>query len=166
MAVPFLILFTYKNVTADREVIESYRSDDRKISTQLVNELENNEIVIATDLSFSTFKFYFSRLNKNGINFKLIAYPAEIATHPGWKHLSEMLGNKEKYKQESTALTNQLKNDKYKKIYVLYKYENPVNEILREDLDKKFNFVKEEIPLAPREPSWFDSILIYKPLDT
>lgn len=162
IAIPLLIFFTYKNVTADREVIESYKSDDRKISTQLVNEMENNEIVIATDLSFSTFKFYFSRLNKNGINFKLVAYPAEIATHPGWKNLSEMLKNKEKYKNESVNLINQIKNDKYKKIYVLYKYENPINEIMREDLNKNFSFVKEEIPPAPREPSWFDSILIYQ----
>lgn len=162
-AIPLLIFFAYKNVASDRETIESYASDDRKISAQLLGEIGNDEIVIATDLSFSTFKFYFSRLDKNGKNFKFISYPAEISAHPGWKNMNEMLKNKEKYENEAIDLTNRLKNDAdSKKVYVLYKYGNPINEILREALDKKFYFVTEKFPPVPREPSWFDSIIIYE----
>lgn len=163
IAIPLLIFFAYKNVASDREAIESYASDDRKISAQLLGEIRNDGIVIATDLSFSTFKFYFSRSDKNGKNFKLISYPAETAAHPGWKNMNEMLKNRELYESEAVNLIEQIKNEgRYKKIYVLYKYGNPINEILRKILDENFNFITEKNPPVPREPSWFDSIIIYE----
>jgi hypothetical protein len=144
----------------------AYRATDKTIMKALLSRLQNGDTVIAADLSFSTASYYLKKLNarENPIRFELLSFPSEIALHPSWKSTQEMFAHPEKYEEEASALARTLKSRcaRGQSVWVLYKYSNPVNALLREKLNREFLYKKEEWMPNPREASWFDSILLFR----
>jgi len=159
-----LIIFASKNVINDRNYVYSLKSNDKEIANSLLNEIKNNDTIIATDLSWSVFYYYFKHLNNNK-DFDLISFPQEIMNeHPGWKDISEMMKERLRYEKEAEELILKLKESKKKesKIWVLYSSLNPINEILYKELEQNFDLVNAQEMLELRQPSWFDKILVFK----
>lgn len=159
-----LVIFAAKKVVAEQDLIRQYQSTDKTISLSLLNRLRDQDMVIATDLSGATFDYYFSRENQGKKKFSLFYYPAEMGIHTGWKNLKDMLKKENKYAQEAEDLVQQLKTQSVsgRKIWVLYKTDNPLNEILRQKLQANFRLMEIEEPAPPRAPSWLDVILIFE----
>jgi len=156
------LLLTIRNVNLEKQVVASFQADDRKIVSDILTEINTNETVITTDLSFATMNYYFLHL-KNGQNFTLISFPQEIEDHPGWKNFEKMLQNKNSYEAEARDLVTSLKSkEKEQRIFVIYKQGNKINEILYNELKNNFELVEtREIP-QPSQPMWFDEILIFR----
>lgn len=159
-----LVIFAGRKVVTEQDLIRQYQSTDKTISLSLFNRLRDQDAIIATDLSGATFDYYFSRENQGKKKFSLFYYPAEMGIHPGWKNLKDMLKKEDKYTREAEDLVQQLKTQSVsgRKIWVLYKTDNPLNEILRQKLQANFSLVKIEEPTPPRAPSWLDVILIFE----
>lgn len=159
-----LVIFAARKVVAEQDLIRQYQSTDKTISLSLLNRLRDQDVVIATDLSGATFDYYFSRENQGKKKFSLFYYPAEMGIHPGWKNLKDMLKKEDKYAREAEDLVQQLKTQSAsgRKIWVLYKTDNPLNEILRQKLQANFRLAKIEEPVPPRAPSWLDAVLIFE----
>lgn len=149
------IAFCAKAVLADSKTASNYKIDDRTISRELLERMKGGGVIIATDLSYSTFYYYLNRYN-NRKEFYLITFPEETIEHPGWKNF-----NPAGYDREAEDLAKSLSG---KEVWVLYNSRDPLNNILREKLNKYFN--KEEIEKlsSERAPSWIDSILKFNNL--
>lgn len=159
-----LVIFAGRKVVAEQDLIRQDQTTDKTISLSLLNRLSDQDAIIATDLSGATFDYYFGRENQGKKKFSWFYYPAEMGIHPGWKNLKDMLKKEDKYMQEAENLVQQLKTQSVsgRKIWVLYKTDNPLNEILRQKLQANFRLVKIEEPAPPRAPSWLDVILIFE----
>ena len=74
-----------------------------------------------------------------------------------------MIEEREKYEKEANEVIYSLKPlvKTGKRVYVLYKINNPVNEILYNGLEQNFA-LDVEVLEQPRQPMWFDIILTLK----
>jgi 4-amino-4-deoxy-L-arabinose transferase-like glycosyltransferase len=157
-----LLFFSFKNILIYRENIESYRSTDRTVTEKIFSEAGNGDYLIATDLSWATAAYYSSR-TKSPKKMNVVAYPREVTDHPVWTNIEKMKNEQEKYAFEADGLINEIKNNQeVKQIFVLYKTDSIINEILRKKLDENFRFIREDYPEIPREPTWFNYVLVYK----
>lgn len=163
LRVPLLVLSTFQSVLADNQTVLSYRSTDKTVAQDLLSELQDKDIVITTDLSWATVRYYLSHLNK-GLNkeFEVISFPREIELHPGWKNLEKIMANQSYYEKEARELVFALREKEDRTIWILYNTQNPINEILYRELEAQFRLEKAEEPPYPREASWFDVILTFR----
>lgn len=160
-----LIIFALRSVISDREVVNNYKATDKTIIKELLAQAKPHDVIIATDLSWATLKYYsayFDRKNNKEISF--VSFPKETMIHPGWKKKYDVLIDGDVITKEIDTLIEQL--EKAKKTYnstiwILYRIQNPINEILYKKLQPQFTLGKVEFPESPREPSWFDVVLIY-----
>lgn len=163
-AVLILIFFTAKNVATERKFVGEFKSTDKTVARDLLRRMQDHDTVITTDLSYATLYYYLNHLNENQRKkFYLISFPEEIANHPSWKDMDQMVRDEPKYQKEADDLVFKLKNSRHKSgtIWVLYKIGNPINEILYEKFAAGFVLKKVEQPPLPREASWFDVILVF-----
>jgi hypothetical protein len=161
--VVLLALFTFKEVSADRNMVSQYKANDKTISRALLETIQDGDTIIATDISYPTFYYYLGHLNR-GIQKKytLLIYPQELSEHPCWEDEKRMSVNIGAYKKEAEALAKKLfreRKNKYNSIWILYNINNPFNAALRDKFKNIFS--SEEIVRLPiqREPSWVDLIL-------
>jgi hypothetical protein len=161
--VVLLALFTYKEVSADRNMVSQYNANDRTISRVLLEMIHDGDTMIATDISYPTFNYYLGHLNREiKKKFTLLIYPKELSEHPCWEDLKRMSANKGSYEKEAEDLAKKLfreRKNRNNSIWILYNIDNPFNAGLREKFKKRFN--SEEILDLPiqREPSWVDVII-------
>lgn len=159
-----LIFFVFKNILIYRENTESYKSTDKTVIRDIFSEAKNGDYIVPTDLSWAT-AYYYSGLMMSEKKLKLVPYPQEIAEHPVWINSKETNSenNRQKYEQEAQLLVDKIKNDpNSNQIFILYKTDSVINEMLRDKFNQNFEFVREDYPEMPREPSWFSYVIIYK----
>lgn len=159
-----LILFvlTTKQVIAEREQLDSYKSNDKIVVQQILAQAKDGDIIIATDLSWSTLYYYFNHSGGAEKQIKIIAFPKEMEQHPGWKNVPKMLEEMDKYKLEADQLINRLGRNTDPKVFVAYEENNPINQMFYLKITKAFNLVGSIEPELPRENSWFSSVLIFE----
>lgn len=166
LMISLLIIFAFKSVVNDRNYVYGLESNDKITADFLLGEIKNGDTIIATDLNWSIFYYYFSHLDKDkDKKFDLISFPQEIMNeHPGWQNLNKMIKEKSRYEKEAEELALKLKEQKEEKteIWVLYYSLNPINEILYKELEQNFSLVNVQKLPELRQPSWFDMILVFK----
>ena len=161
--VVLLALFTFKEVSDDRNMVSQYQANDRTISRALLETIHDGDTMIATDISYPTFYYYLGHLNRDiKKEFTLLIYPQELSEHPCWEDLNRMSANRISYEKEAEDLAKKLyreRGNRYNSIWILYNINNPFNAALRDKFKSKFS--SEEIVRLPtnREPSWVDLIL-------
>jgi len=143
-----LILFSmsFRSVKNEKNNINNYSTNDRKETQILLDKINNNDYIIFTDLSRPSFDYYLFHLNKNAKKFIKISYPKEMEEHPAFKNVEKMMENKEGLNKEVDELIKNINKDNPKKIWVIYAYGNPVNEILLEKLNFNFNLISTRAP--------------------
>lgn len=165
-AIAGLGALAYQNVLAERREIEAYRSTDKAVVQQLLERMQDGDVVIAADLSYATASYYFRRLNQGprAVRMELIPFPAEIGRHPSWKNLRQMAARLPEYDRQARELATRLKRQTLggRTVWVLYNSSGPVNPLLRRALSEVYVLSAEEAPPVPREPSWFDKILMFR----
>ncbi|MDD5547809.1 MAG: glycosyltransferase family 39 protein [Candidatus Pacebacteria bacterium] len=162
--VPFIIIFSYNGVLADKKEVDSYKSSEKSVAAGILENLKDGDIVIATDLSWTTQSFYLDKLNKEAKkDFKLIPFPEEMALHPGWRNAKQMLIDWPQYEKEADGLIKQIEETKNKdnQVWVLYSGANLVSRLLYGKMAKNFNLVGGFQPLQPRESSWLDAVFVF-----
>ncbi|MDP4001813.1 MAG: glycosyltransferase family 39 protein [bacterium] len=160
-----IILFglTTKQVIAEREQLDSYKSNDKIIVQQILAQAKDGDVIIATDLSWSTIYYYFNHSGGAEKKIKLIAFPKETENHPGWKNIGKMTQEMSKYEQEANQLIGQLKETGDSKIFIAYQEDNPINQMFYSKITKSYKLIGQIDPELPRENSWFSNILIFSP---
>ena len=144
--------------------IEAYKSTNKTVVRDIYAKAKSGDYIITTDLSWATV-YYYSGFLSNNQRINLVAYPKQIERQVVWMNLPEMnkSENREKYISEADALVERIKNDpKAEQIFVFYKTDRPINEILKNKLDENFKLISNYYPEIPREPDWYDYVLIYK----
>jgi uncharacterized membrane protein len=149
-----------KTVIDQKNTVKGYKSTDKTIMSEIMSLAKKGDIIVATDLSFATMKYYsiyFDKTNNKGLTY--VSYPIETETHPGFKKRYDLSIDKNTLVKEANDLVL-LSEKNNAKVIVLYNTGNPIDEILLNQFrDRNFQ-IKMEHPLQPREPSWFDQILI------
>lgn len=160
-----LLLYTsFNSLVAYRKNIDSFKSTDKTVIESLYLKAKKGDYLITTDLSWAT-AYYFLQTSQQEEKFHLVAYPEQISQQAVWNNQTEMNRpeNRERYQKEAGLLLEKIKNDpSAKQIFVLYRAGFPVNELLKEQLDQNFELIEEDYLETPREPSWYDHVLIYK----
>lgn len=164
LMIVFILLggLTANTVMNDRQSILSQKSSDKTIVTNVINKATENDLIITTDLSWSTVYYYVSRspIQKNIL---LQSFPKEIESHPGWKNLGTMYSKKEFYLKEASLLAESIRmNEKIKQIWVFYNSNNEIDPPLIKELEKSFGSAEVMVPDLPRQNSWFDSVYLFK----
>ena len=158
--IPLLVFFAAKNVVINSNFVNSQAANDKTVTAYVLANINQDDTVIATDLSWHTFYYYQKKLNHDK-KFNLITYPDEIKNHPCWKNTEQMLNHQEQYQTEAKNLIASLAN-KSATIWVLYKVGNPINEILLQELNENFMLAGAYTPPPPKQPMWLDIVLVYK----
>jgi len=158
--IPLLVFFAAKNVVINSNFVNSQAANDKTVTAYVLANINQDDTVIATDLSWHTFYYYQKKLNHDK-KFNLITYPDEIKNHPCWKNTEQMLNHQEQYQTEAKNLIASLVN-KSATIWVLYKVGNPINEILLQELNENFMLAGAYTPPPPKQPMWLDIVLVYK----
>jgi hypothetical protein len=155
----FILYSFYTCVINEINLAKSFKSTNKIECTKIINDIENGDIVITTDLNYAAFYYYLKQINKNhNKTYTLISYPDEISKHPGWKNLDEMTDNKSNYEKEADDLIINIYSTNAKNIWLIYNKNNPINEIIFNKLSDNFQRSLIIIPEEPKEPSWFDEI--------
>jgi len=155
----FILYCLYTNVINEINLTKSFKSTYKIECTKLIDNIENGDIIITTDLNYAAFYYYLKKTNKSyNKTYTLISYPEEISEHPGWKNLDEMLKNKNIYEKEAEELITNIYSTHAKNIWLIYNKNNPINEIIFNKLSDNFQKSLSIIPEEPKEPSWFNEI--------
>ena len=155
----FILYCLYTNVINEINLTKSFKSTNKIECTKLIDNIENGDIIITTDLNYAAFYYYLKKTNKSyNKTYTLISYPEEISEHPGWKNLDEMLKNKNIYEKEAEELISNIYSKNTKNIWLIYNKNNPINEIIFNKLSDNFQKSLSIIPEEPKEPSWFNEI--------
>jgi len=164
LAIGLILLYSAVNCMLNyRGDIETYRSTSKTVVRDIYAQAKNDDYIITTDLSWATV-YYYSSLLASDKKIKLLAYPKQIEQQVVWQNSGEMNRpeNREKYISEADALVSEIKNNQEaKQIFVFYKTDRPINEILKNKLDQNFKSINDYYPAVPREPDWYDYIIIY-----
>jgi len=159
-----LLCFAFSNIISYRENIESYRSTEKTVMSHIYSEAKSGDYIVTTDLSWAT-TYYYSSLMKSDKKINLAAYPSQIASQVVWMNREEMdkSENREKYEKEADLIVEKIKNDpNASQIFVMYGSSRPINQMLKNKFDQNFELAEEYYPEAPREPAWYDYVIIYK----
>jgi 4-amino-4-deoxy-L-arabinose transferase-like glycosyltransferase len=159
-----LLYVAFSNSLRYRQNIEAYRSTTKTVVRDIYAQAKNDDYVITTDLSWATV-YYYSSLLGSGKNINLVAYPKQIEKQVVWQNSEEMNRpeNRDTYAKEVDVLVEEIKsNQRVDQIFVFYKADRPINEILKNKLDENFSVVENFYPAVPREPDWYDYVIIYK----
>lgn len=166
LVIVFIILFGLALYTdsKDRGNILSQKSNDKNIITTILNKTENNDLIISTDLSWSTVYYYISTskvFKEKALHTE--SFPEEIKSHPGWKNADTVYFKKDLYKSESLDLVKNIKaNKNIKQIWVFYNKDNEINHFIISDLEKVFGPAQIFLPNLPRQNSWFYSVYLFR----
>jgi hypothetical protein len=159
-----LLFFSFNKVMALRSDNESYRSTDKTVIEEIYSEAHDGDCMITTGLSWAT-TYYYSDALKSEKKISLLSFPKNIPEQVVWMNWNEVNdpNNAGIYSQEADEIVEKIKNDPSAgQIFVLYKVDIKISQILKDKLDQNFEFVKEYDPQQPREASWFDYVLIYR----
>jgi len=163
-----LLYCAFSSIISYQENIVSYKSTDRTVVNAMHAEAKTGDYIVATDLSWATIYYYFSLTDTSDKKLNLTAYPRQIADQVVWTNLAEMNKpeNRAGYEKEADSLVDRIKNDpRASQIFLFYKTDRPVNELLKARLDASFKLIKNYYPETPREPTWYDYVIIYSKLD-
>lgn len=158
--IPLFLIFTFKSVIDDRAYVNKFETNDRLTAQELILEIKENDVVIATDLSWTVFKYYFDHLTDREID--LISFPQEIMQeHPGWINREEMINQKEEYFGQAEDLVKRLKQKNISSVWLLYRENNMIYEFLYQKLNQEFQL--REVRPSPvfKQQSWVDLILVF-----
>ncbi|MCR4311439.1 MAG: glycosyltransferase family 39 protein, partial [Candidatus Taylorbacteria bacterium] len=158
-----LVYLTAGKIEDRRTAVEGFKSDDRRVTEDILKRAEKGDLIITTDLSWSTVHYYVTHSSSPHKDIELFSFPREIEQHPGWKNMDAMLNNKEKYTQEAGEIVEKIKTrTDIQNVWVLHNSKNEINVPLIELLKKQFTNYTVEKPESPRENSWFDEVYTFK----
>jgi hypothetical protein len=159
-----LLFFAFKNVVAFRSDNGNYQSTDKTMIEEIHSEAQSGDYLVTTGLSWATAE-YFSSTGESDKKINILSYPKNVPEQVVWLNWNEVNDPKNtgKYSQEADSIIEKMKNDpSVGQIFVLYKVDSRINNMLKDKLDQNFDFVREYNPEQPREASWFDYVLIYR----
>lgn len=162
-----LIISAFQAVIQDREAaVNLAKYDDRVAANQLFQKIKNGDTVITTDMSYSSFDYYFYHLNigPEKKQFTFISFPDEISKHPAWRSLSKMLLDQPIYQQEAENLVSRIVQSKSSEssVWVIYYSPSPTNRLLYDELNKKLRLTTTMPPPLIHQPLWFDEIYEFR----
>ncbi len=154
-----IFILTYKNVLNEKKEIQAYKSTDKTIAEDILDDIENNDVIITTELSYATLNYYLNHLNTNNKEFELISFPSCIAKHPGWQNQKQMEEDIFTYEKEAEELVNRISNEEVNTIWLIYNTDdNPLNELILNEIQSKYTLFDAIKPEEPRQPAWFDEV--------
>lgn len=161
-----LAVLAFVSVKNDRDQVLAFKSSDRTIASDLLNKIDNNDIILTTDVTYASYKYYLTTLNTANKPITIVAYPQEIVEHPGWRSLKKLSQNQKEYELEATSLVKKLKMglELNAKIYCLYSNSVPTNNFLLNELNRNFKLINSYEPELPHQPTWLTKVFVYKNL--
>lgn len=166
----FLILaigFAGKNVIEDRNKVLAYLSTDKSVVESILQRVNDGDVIIAAYLSYPTVDYYLYRLNQTyHKKYQLVVYPQETIEHPALQYDGFIQNNLSLFEQQAKDLVTNLKKDfvsgSGRRIWVVEYSTSQVDGILTKQLEQNFKQVWVEVPVSPRETSWFDEVVVYE----
>ena len=135
-----IVFFAFKNVMAFRQDNEGYRSTDKTVVEEIFAQAQSGDYMVTTELSWATAEYFSSNLASEK-KIKILSYPKNVLDQVVWLNWDEVNdpNNIGKYSQEADAIVEKMKNDpSTSQVFVLYKVDSRINDILKEKLDTKF----------------------------
>lgn len=155
-----------RQVVRERETVAFQKASDRTDFQALLGRIKDGDVVVASDLSYSTAAYYFRRFNTGpaAVRFELLAYPAEMAVHPSWRNFARLKADPAAYQEEAARFAADLKRKTGQghTVWLICQSGGPFTAALVAQLREAFLLFHEERMPAPRQPSWFDSILTFR----
>jgi len=145
----------------ERALAQELASNDETVVQYVLKEATSEDMVVTSDLSYATVKYYLDEHITESGELRLLAFPPEVAKHPGWLDRTGWQAQASEVRKAAELVSNEVDQVNPSRVWLFYK-QGVFGEAILAALRQTGTVEQVYAPPAPRERSWFDGVVVLK----
>ncbi len=156
---PLLVVFCYALLAWQTGMIiqaGDLQKSDRETADFIVKNVPKGDVLVFTSLSRPAVDYYLEHFGHRD-SYQETSFPSEIDLHPTWRSGLKSESHRKILEAEARRLVRQWERSGARSVWLLYGFDLPISEILKEEMEKTFVVHNQVFVSGP----WHTSILQY-----
>lgn len=145
----------------ERVLARGLASNDETVVQYVLEEATSEDVIVTSDLSYATVKYYLDENTIDGNGPGLLVFPPVVASHPGWLDRTRWQVGSKELKSVVDMMSQEVAQENPTRVWLFYK-QGVLGDVMLMDLRQAWMVEKVYVPPQPREGSWFDGVILLK----